>query len=168
MRPLGLERNKVRIMIEISQLMLIHLPHCSNRPLVVSPEKRHNHGKMPVHCLPPTLSIIDLGLNLDSNIFTASAGYRQEVTLNHLSKLWRIGIEAAKITLEITTQLRKQKVDGPLTRIYLLTTGCYDTNLLIHTSSQTHSLSQIKQSLLVVIRVCNYVYQIKDLCLRCQ
>ena len=60
-------------------------------------------------------SIIDKGSNLNGNI-SASAYRTNDVTPDHLSKLWRIDIEAAKKTLEITTQLRKHEVDGPLTR----------------------------------------------------
>ena len=60
-------------------------------------------------------SIIDLGLNLDGNV-SALAYCTRGVTPDHLSKLWRIDIEAAKKTLEITTQLRKHEVDDPLTR----------------------------------------------------
>ena len=60
-------------------------------------------------------SIIDLGLNLDGNV-SVSEYCTRGVTLDNLSKLWRIDIEAVKKTLEITTQLRKHKVDGPLTR----------------------------------------------------
>ena len=60
-------------------------------------------------------SIIDLGLNLDEN-GSVSAYRTCGVIPDHLSKLWCIDIEAAKKTLEITTQLRKHEVDGPLTR----------------------------------------------------
>ena len=61
-------------------------------------------------------SVIDLGLNFNGNI-SASAGCCHGVIPNHLAKFWRIGVEASKKTQEITTQLRKHKIDGPpLTR----------------------------------------------------
>ena len=110
-------------------------------------------------------SIIDLGLNFDGNISTASAGRRRVITPNHLSKPWRIGIEAAKKyqKLQHSWEIKKSMVLFP--GFFLLMIECYNTNELINTSSQTHSLSQRKRSLLVVILVCNYLYQIKDLCL---
>ena len=60
-------------------------------------------------------SIIDLGLNLSDNI-SVSTSNRSGVSPNHLAKFWRIDVEATKQILEITTQLRKHEVDGPLIR----------------------------------------------------
>ena len=82
-------------------------------------------------------SIIDLGLNLDGNI-SASAYFTRVATPDHLSKPWRIDIEAAKKMLEITTQLRKHEVDGPLTRDFSTNNRihCYkriDTHFFRHT-----------------------------------
>ena len=47
-------------------------------------------------------SIIDLGFNVGDNIAPVLVGCRQGVSLDHLSRLWRIDIDAAKKTLEIT------------------------------------------------------------------
>ena len=98
---------------------------------------------MSVHCLPPTYpSIIDLGLNLDGNISTTTASCCSGVTPDHLLKLLRIDIEAAKKTLECTTQLRKQEVEGPLTRNFstnnrMLQYKCINTHFFIDTFSIT-------------------------------
>ena len=60
-------------------------------------------------------SIINLGLNLEVNI-TASVSRHHVVSPNHLVKVWRIDVEAAKKMLDITTQLRKHEIDGLLTK----------------------------------------------------
>ena len=60
-------------------------------------------------------SIIDLGQIHNGNISTL-AGHWRGVIPNHQTKFWCIDVEAANETLEITTKLRKHKVDGPLTR----------------------------------------------------
>lgn len=47
-------------------------------------------------------SIIDLGLNVNNNI-TTTANNRREFSPDHLAKVWRIDVEAAKKLLEVTT-----------------------------------------------------------------
>ena len=61
---------------------------------------------------------IDLRRNLDGNI-SASASRRKGVLPDHFAKVLRIDVKVAKKTLEITTQLRKQEVDGHLTQNFL-------------------------------------------------
>ena len=62
-------------------------------------------------------TVINLGLHLNGNI-SVFAGHCRGVMPDHLSKVWCIDIEAAKKTLEITTQLGKHKVDDLRIRIF--------------------------------------------------
>lgn len=70
----------------------------------------------------PTTGEIDL-----DSYFTASATHAEApkgVSVEQLCKVWRIDLETAKHTLDVTTQRCKRTDDPTLSRNYLTMIGC--------------------------------------------
>ena len=63
-------------------------------------------------------SIIDEISSPGAIVKTAMVGSPTGVTAKHLSKVWKIDIETAKRTIEVTTQLRQHEADASLSRNY--------------------------------------------------
>jgi hypothetical protein len=81
----------------------------------------------PLFCLEPVSfqvnlddldSIIDEISSTSATIKATMAGRPNGVTAKHLSKVWKIDVETAKRTIEVTTQLRQHEADASLSRNY--------------------------------------------------
>jgi hypothetical protein len=63
-------------------------------------------------------SIIDEISSTSATIKATMAGQPNGVTAKHLSKVWKIDVDTAKRTIEVTTQLSQHEADASLSRNY--------------------------------------------------
>jgi hypothetical protein len=99
-----------------------------------------------------------------ADIKATMAGRPNGVTAKHLSKLWKIDVETAKRSIEVTTQLRQHEADASLSCNYSTDDRMLRYKESILTSSlMIHSLLLRKPSLNGETTVCNCLSLIRDL-----
>jgi hypothetical protein len=75
-----------------------------------------------------------------ADIKATMAGRPNGVTAKHLSKVWKIDVETAKRSIEVTTQLRQHEADASLSCNYSTDDRMLRYKESILTSSLIHSL----------------------------
>ena len=110
---------------------------------------------------------IDDPTTIEMDIEAVNTSKSKGVKPVDLAKVWRINVETARRTIEVTTQGKQQDADGFCLETSLRTIVCFDTDESIPIFSPIRSLSRRKPGLLVETRACSCLFPTKGLCTWC-